>query len=81
MKERDVEGLEQLRLEYKEKLSKMKGYDSLVAEFHRKSLELVRKSLVANRLRMNQTNIHAARGDCGFCADCITDCSGCVCYN
>lgn len=83
MKESDIKGLAELKEDYGKRVQGLKEYQELADQLHKKTLDLVQKTLSAKGIDLKQTAVlkETTKGDCGFCSACITDCSGCVCYN
>lgn len=79
MKERDIPGLLELKMEYETKLTGMKDFQELKAEFDRSTMTLVKEAMAAKGIRLEGGRLPTTggtqgllRGSCGFCEVCIT---------
>jgi len=89
MKEREVNGLVELKAEYENKLSQNKEYQELRDEFNRGAMTLMREAIMAKGIKFDERALLAhhhvghelVAKSCGFCEDCITGCTDCVAYS
>ncbi len=86
MREHEIEGLADLKEQYKHKLVAIKPYQALRAQFLDESMELVKRA-IGDKIKFTPEMLDAkfkpmlAAKGCGFCTSCITDCSSCVAYS
>lgn len=88
MKESDIPGLLDLKMEYEAKVQELEGYNDLQSEFKRKVIELVRNAIQAENIEPKREMLRSIklREDsminmgCGIesCTSCITWCVQCV---
>jgi hypothetical protein len=86
VKERDVPGLIELKIEYESKLAGVKDLQELKSEFERATMGLIKEALRSKGIKLEsglatgQPQQGLLRG-CGFCEVCITACTDCVAYS
>lgn len=92
MKESDVPGLLELKVEFESKLADLKEYQELKSELERASRNLIKEAIrrkgiklepeleVSPRAATTPSHIEAISAVCGFCTNCITSCTGCVAH-
>lgn len=85
MKESDIPGLLELKIEYESRLASMKEYQDLRSEFERASMSLIKEAILSKGIKLEGelaasvvTSKPIQGGGCGFCTACITSCTSCV---
>jgi len=85
LKEREIPGLLELKMEYESKLKGMKEFQELKSEFDRSTMSLVKEAMVSKGIKLDgRLPTHETGGlkaSCGFCEVCITACTDCVAYS
>lgn len=86
MKEREVPGLMELKIEYESKLVGMKDFQELKSEFEKASMSLIKEVMRSKGIKLESgLAAQAPQGlraaGCGFCEVCITACTDCVAYS
>ena len=83
MKESEVQGLLELKVEYESKLEEIKEYQDLRSEFQRKAMELLRSTVRARGIKPEGEMLAPGAtliSQCGFCTVCVTACTGCIAH-
>jgi len=86
LKERDVPGLLELKMEYESKLAGVKDFQELKSEFEKSTMVLIKQAMLTKGINLEGRlspgqGPQALRGSCGFCEVCITACTDCVAYS
>jgi len=86
LKESEVPGLMELKIEYESKMVGIKEFQDLKSEFDRSTMVLIKQAMLAKGITLGgglSTGLGSQRlrGSCGFCEVCITACTDCVAYS
>ena len=85
VKEREIPGLIELKMEFESKLAGMKEYQELKSEFDRSAMGLIKEAIRSKGIRLESGRTPGSQPSlavgCGFCEVCITACTDCVAWS